>query len=346
MFGRIAFLKLCCTGDILFTTPAIRAVKREFPDSQLFYISGNYSKFIPEHNPHIDKTIIVNPPFEMKYRFLAGASFARGVHLIAKEKFDLVISFHRSMIVSSMAVIGLTKKVLSFTTAWPMVHYSTEFNSNQHEILRYLDLVSVIGVNPDGNAMEYETTLSEDEQAADILRKNGIDEHFIIIVPGGGENPGSTMHIKRWPILNFKKISKYIRGKYKLPVITVGSSSEKELAEVLNPDINLAGKTSFSLLAAILKKATIVIGNDSGPLYLSSAVGTKTIIVYGPSSSKLLEPLSNSHRSISSPVECQPCYHPDTFTRGNIVCANGSLSCMEMVHPALVQKAIDELIAF
>ena len=123
MFNRIAFLKLCCPGDILFTTPAIRAVKNKFPDSNLFYITGNYSKFVPEHNPHIEKTIIVNPPFELSYRFLAGASFARAARLMAKEKLDLVISFHRSMIVSSMAVIGLTKKVLSFDTAWPMVDY-------------------------------------------------------------------------------------------------------------------------------------------------------------------------------------------------------------------------------
>ena len=344
MFNRIAFLKLCCPGDILFTTPAIRAVKNKFPDSNLFYITGNYSKFVPEHNPHIEKTIIVNPPFELSYRFLAGASFARAVRLMAKEKLDLVISFHRSMIVSSMAVIGLTKKVLSFATAWPMVDYSVKFNPHQHEILRYLDLVSVIGVNPEGRAMEYETKMTEDEEAKNLLRKKNIDGEFAVIAPGGGENPGTVMHIKRWAALNYKNISQYIQRRYKLPVVAVGSLSERELAETISPNINLAGKTSFELLAAILKRAAIVIGNDSGPLYLASAVGAKTIIIYGPSSSKLLEPFSNFHRSISNPIECQPCYHPQKVERGHITCATGTLSCMLNIKLRYVEDAIDELL--
>lgn len=344
MFNNIAFLKLCCPGDVLFTTPAIRAVKHKFPDSRLFYITGNYSKFIPEHNPHIEETIIVNPPFESEKRFSALTSFTRGVCSIAKKKFDLVISFHRSRIVASMAVFGFAGKVLSFTTAKPMVNFSVKFDPNKHETLRYLDLVSAIEVHSVEFAMEYKTEPAEDEQAEKLLRKYEINGDFAVIAPGGGENPGTIMHIKRWSASNFKKICRYIQNQHKLPVIAIGSLSEVDLGDSINPNINLAGKTSFVLLAAILKKASIVIGNDSGPLYLASAVGTKTAGIYGPSSFKLVEPLTDLHRSVSHSVQCQPCYHPQGKIRGNITCATGTLECLSMIQPEAVQNAVDKLL--
>ena len=127
-------------------------------------------------------------------------------------------------------------------------------------------------------------------------------------------------------------------------MLTVGSTSEKDIGEAINPDVNLAGMTTFSELAPVLKRAKIVIGNDSGPLYLASAVGTKTVGIYGPSSPKLVGPFSGNHRSVSSPVWCQPCYHPDTQTRGNIACQTGSWACMLTIRAEDIISEIDDLL--
>ena len=344
MFGRIAFIKLCCPGDILFTTPAVRAVKKQFPDSELYYITGNYSRFVPEHNPHIDRTIIVQPPFEMGGRFSGIRSMAQGISRISGRGIDLAVSFHRSRLVTAMARFAGVRNVLGFDTARPMADMSRQFNPDEHEVRRYLQLVSAMEAEADGIDMEYATTPDEDREAARLLQEHGIVGPFAAIAPGGGENPGTTMHIKRWPSYYYREVARYIRFNSSLSVVAVGSNSERNLAAAIGADINLAGNTTFQMLAAIMKMSRIVIGNDSGPLYLASAMGTPTVGIYGPSSPKLVGPLRQNHRSVLSAVWCQPCYHPQNVRRGLVKCPTGTWACMMTLRPEQVCAAIEDLL--
>lgn len=344
MYNKIALLKLCCPGDLLFTTPAVRALKSSFPEAELSYITGRYSSFVPDHNPHIAGTIIVEPPYETAGKFSALMAFAGGISRIAKNKFDLFISFHRSGILASLGLFGKAEKVVGFSSAAPMVDLSVWFDPLKHEVLRYLDLVSVVDCQPEGMDLEYVTTPEEDEAAQNLLTKSGIGGDYAVIAPGGGENPGTIMHIKRWPVSNYAKVAKYIRECYNIPVIAVGSKSERDLAASAGADINLAGRTTFQVLAAVLKKASIVIANDSGPLYLASAVGARTVGIYGPSSDDLVAPCRENHRSMRHPVWCRPCYRPENVTRGYIRCPSGTWACMLALHPEKVCEAVDELL--
>jgi heptosyltransferase II len=343
MFKRIAFVKLCCPGDLLFTTPAVRAVKKHFPDAELFYITGKYSSFIPAHNPHIEKNLVVRPPFEIAGILRNPASMLEGISVIGQKKFELVISFHRSRAVAAMARIGRAKRVLSFDTAKPMANITRHFEPKQHEVKRYIDLVSAIAVKEDGLQMEYSTTASEDEAALSLLENYGIIGPFAVIAPGGGENPGTKMHIKRWPVAGFRDVATHLRQSG-LQVVTIGSPSERQLGEGINSDINLAGETAFWQLAPILKQAAIFIGNDSGPLYLASAAGTPTVGIYGPSSPQLVGPFNDKHRTVSNPIWCHPCYHPSQIVRGNIGCPVGTWACMLTLSSNEVISAANELL--
>lgn len=344
MHKKIAFLKLCCPGDLLFTTPVIRAVKSRFPESKLSYITGRYSSFVPEHNPHIDETMIVEPPYETSGKFSALMAFARGISRISKSNFDLFVSFHRSRILASLGLFGRAEKIVGFSSASPMIDLSVKFDPLRHEVLRYLDLVSVLDCQPRGMDLEYVTTPAEDETAQDLLEKSGSNEEFAVIAPGGGENPGTIMHIKRWPVAGYRRVAKYIRERYNIPVITVGSKSERKLGDSVKPDMNLAGRTTFPLLAAVLKRSSIVIANDSGPLYLASAVGARTVGLYGPSSAGLVAPSGENHRSVRHHVWCQPCYRPENVTRGYVRCPSGTWACMLALHPENVIEAVDDLL--
>jgi ADP-heptose:LPS heptosyltransferase len=153
------------------------------------------------------------------------------------------------------------------------------------------------------------------------------------------------MPIKRWPAARFKELVNHLRTRLGLQTIAVGSPKEAPLAESIEADRNLAGKTTFPILAAILKRAAIFIGNDSGPLYLASAVGAKTVGIYGPSSPDLVAPLSPNHISVINKVNCHPCYHPDKLTRGEILCPIGTWACMLTLHVGPMIKAIEKLLA-
>jgi ADP-heptose:LPS heptosyltransferase len=344
MFERVALIKLCCPGDVLFTTPAIRAVKMRYPDAKMFYLCGQYSSFVPEHNPHIERTLAVPPPFEMSGRFKKTRAFWMGMTMVARNNFDLAISFHRSRAVAAMARVGRAGEVISFDTAAPIVKRSIKFDPGKHEVLRYLGLVSIIDVTSQGPELEYQTTEVEDEEAAKLLQANGISSPFAVIAPGGGENPGTIMHIKRWPVQRFKVVASHLRQKG-LQVIAVGSKSEAELGEAVSADASLAGQTTFPVLAAILKQASLVIANDSGPLYLASAVGAYTVGIYGPSSPEMVAPLSKRHRTVVRPVFCHPCYRPERNVLGLIDCPLGHWACMLTLPVKDVVQAADELLA-
>ncbi len=344
MVKKIAFLKLCCPGDLLFTTPVIRAVKARFPESKLSYITGRYSSFVPEHNPHIDETMIVEPPYETSGKFSALAAFTRGISRIAKSRFNLFITFHRSRVLASLGLFGRAEKIVGFSSASPIIDLSVKFDPFRHEVLRYLDLVSVLDCQPRGMDLEYVTTPAEDEAAQDLLEKSGSNGGFAVMAPGGGENPGTIMHIKRWPVAGYRRVAKYIRERYNMPVVTVGSKSERKLGDSVKPDINLSGRTTFPLLAAVLKRSSIVVANDSGPLYLASAVGARTVGIYGPWSDDQASPFTENHRSVKNPVWCQPCYDPRSFLRGVVRCPSGTWACMLALHPEMVNEAVDDLL--
>jgi ADP-heptose:LPS heptosyltransferase len=342
---KIGFLKLCCPGDLLFTTPAVRAVRSRFPDASLYYITGGYSSFVADHNPHIDRTIIVAPPFEASGKMSAVLELIKGIKLIAGLRLDLLISFHRSRTLALLGFFGRADRILGFSNASPLVDISVPFDSSRHEVQRYLDLVSTVGCEANGMELEYATTEEEDERAAAMLKKIGIDGDFAVVAPGGGENPGTVMFIKRWPIRGFRQVTRHIKKALGLPVIAVGSASEKELADSVDADYSLAGRTSFPMLAAVLKRSSIVVANDSGPLYLASAVGARTVGIYGPSSDDLVGPRTERHRSVKAPVWCQPCYRPDNVKRGRIGCPSGTWACLLTLRAETVCEAIDNLAA-
>jgi ADP-heptose:LPS heptosyltransferase len=345
MYNRIAFLKLCCPGDLLFTTPAVRAVKKSFPDSELFYVAGDYSRFIPEHNPHVTSTIKIAPPFEMAGRFRSIKSMVLGIRALAAHNFDLVVSFHRSPAIATMARLAGIRNILSFDTAKPPATISIPFEPNEHEIKRYLKLISAIGAAVCGEEMEYLTASEEDRDADLLLQVSGVSSPFAVIAPGGGENPGTRMHIKRWPADRFREVASYLRSKLGFQTIAVGSNKEAALAETVAADKNLAGKTSFPLLAAIIKRSSIFIGNDSGPLYLASAVGVKTVGIYGPSSPDLVAPLTAGHASAIRRIHCHPCYHPDNVRRGEVSCPMGTWACMLTLGTQTVIDAVEHLLS-
>lgn len=342
-FKKIAFIKLCCPGDLLFTTPAVRAVRKRFPDAVLYYITGSYSAFIPEHNPDIDKVLIIRPPFELKSRFSAIREFINGSAMIKGEKFDLVVNFHRSKSIGMLAKFGGAKNVCGFSSSRPFADITVEFDSNRHEVSRYLELVKSLGCGIEDRSTVYVTSTDEDEKALELLHSNNIERDYVVIAPGGGENPGTIMHTKRWPWYRFKSVAEYLRKKFEFPVITVGSRSEIQLAESINPTVNLAGETDLPTLASLLKLSNLVIANDSGPLYLASAVGAKTIGIYGPSSEKLVAPFGSRHISVKSDVVCRPCYLPETVKRGRIYCPSGNWACMLTLSTETVYDAVDRM---
>jgi ADP-heptose:LPS heptosyltransferase len=124
--------------------------------------------------------------------------------------------------------------------------------------------------------------LERDRKESEVLMKkyNLQGRRFIVICPGGGE-----AIYRRWPVERYARIIDFISS-FGFQVVLVGSKKEKELAQKImvlsNTDIiNICGETSIFVLAAVLQKALLYIGNDSGVLHIAAAVKTPTLCIMG-----------------------------------------------------------------
>jgi ADP-heptose:LPS heptosyltransferase len=128
-------------------------------------------------------------------------------------------------------------------------------------------------------------------------------------------------------------------------VIIVGGPGDRELAEEvrhlageLEHVHNMAGELSFDELGALLERAAVFVGNDTGAMHLAAAVGTPTVAVFGPSDPRRYGPYGAGHRAVWKPPECAPC-----FDRGRWNESCQRFRCIEAVSVEDVWQAISQV---
>jgi lipopolysaccharide heptosyltransferase II len=351
---RILIIKLCCVGDILFTTPAVRALRRGFPRARLSYLVGSWSKEVVEDNPHLDQIIVYDAPGHSPSRWKALSQSLTCVRQLRGQNFDLAVIFHRTPLSALLAMLAGIPGRAGFDCAGAggLLTQKTVFDAQKHEVDRYLSLVISLGVEPAGLFTEMQLNPREQGYASHLLRTNdvGEDDLLIGILVGGGKNPGTSMPTKRWPPAKFARLADSLTREYEAKVVLVGGPGDEDAvnqvaSEMESPAINLVGKTTFKQLAAVLKRCRLFVGGDSGPLHIAAAVGTPTVGIFGPSDPRLVAPRGGNHLAVWRNVPCSPCYRPDTVRSRNdfTKCSQGTLQCMNEICVEEVLSSCDQL---
>ncbi|MBI1865469.1 MAG: glycosyltransferase family 9 protein, partial [Nitrospirae bacterium] len=145
-------------------------------------------------------------------------------------------------------------------------------------------------------------------EAADLLARSGIrpDEEFVVLAPGA-RHPA-----RRWPAASFGELARLLGGK-RVRVVLVGDESEADISaqvfsEAGGSGIDLTGRTSLSVLAAVLARAGAVVGNNTGTLHLADAVGAKVVGLYhGPAWCHETSPVGSGQLVFQTEPSCAPC---------------------------------------
>lgn len=351
MYKNILIIKLCCIGDVLFTTPLLRTLKIAYRDSRITYMVGNWTREVIENNPNIDEILIFDPPFQERNVVKKFKSILNIVMTGRHKDFDLAIVCHRSPMAGILTLMmGIDERVgfnykgrgLALTTGVP-------FDSQKHEVLRYLDLAEAIGIGDCGLNMEMFIKPDEDMAARNMLNWLGVNEKDVLVAisPGGGINPGTSMPSKRWTKMGYASVADTIIKKYSANIVFIGGKTDRDLVieimsimKVKEKSLNIVDKTNWKQTAAIIKRCALFIGNDSGSLYVAAAVGTPTIGIFGPSNPKLVAPLGGNNVYIYKPVECSPCYNPDSvMERKSFECKD--VKCLKEISITDVIEAVD-----
>jgi heptosyltransferase I len=281
---RILIIKPSALGDIVLTLPVLTALKRSFPYARIAWlVRPEFAPLITGH-PYIDDIIIFDRKHLSKWWYNTD-SFKKFMSLkrqLKKEHFDLVFDFQGLFRTGYFSWVTGCKRRFGMAGAREFAHlfYTDKISqdaSSIHLVDYYLKIVEAAGVNNS----EAEFKLPENAGATAVvdklLKSQGINGKYAVLVPGAAQ-PN-----KRWPSERFAELADKIGSQFGMQIVATGSQGEREYIEAIGKRvINLAGKTSVRELIPLMKGASLVVSNDTGPGHIAAAVGVPIVMIFGP----------------------------------------------------------------
>jgi len=313
---KILIIRLDRVGDLVLSLPAIEALRRRFPQARISVMTRPYTKDLLEGHPLIDEVIPYD--YQKRGRHAFGAGYFRLLREIVKHRFDAAVVLHPGIRSSLIPFLCAIPHRIGYrdVNSWLLTRtVKDERHAGQKHESRYaMDLVSVLGVDP-GVPLSL-PAIGVDPSARDriseLLQKHGGGPKEKIIAL----HPGASCPSKRWPKENFRSFAEKILKEFSFRVVLIGAKEEKPAASFIVKDLgsrvlNLAGQLSLKELAALLSRCEVLVSNDSGPVHVAAAVGTRVISLFGRNqaglSAQRWKPLGPGHAVIQKDVGCVIC---------------------------------------
>ena len=313
-YQRILIVRTDRLGDLLLSTPVVRALRQRFPQSYISMLVSPYTKDVLEGNPALDEIITFDKDARNSQGWWAAFRFAR---FLRKKKFDLAIVLHPTTRMHLLIFLaGIPKRLgydhkFGFLLTDRIKH--TKHYGQKHETEYALDLVRYLGIEPVDK-----TLFMPIKQESEIWLENlfnqaqikGSDKLLVI-------HPTASCRSRIWPAERYAQVADQLAGQYGFKVVIVSGPRDAQKAQEViknmhsQATLNLAGKTSISQLASLLKRSQLFISTDSGPMHVASALGVPVITIFGRSQAGLSPqrwgPLGAKSRVLYKTVGCTIC---------------------------------------
>ena len=302
---KVLVIRLDRIGDVTLSLPAIQAIRDRFPNAAISVMTRPATAELVQGHPAVDEAI---PYFYEKNGRHGGImGNLRFIYEIVRHKFDVVFILNpslRSYLVPFCA--GIPYRV-GFQTQLPflLTHAIADlrYEGKKHEAEYTLDVVRAFGIEAD-RADSYAGTLKHCRATA--------GERKMIAIHAGASCPS-----KRWDRQRFAALGKKLRAEHpEMKLAIIGGRDEAELGKYLSEEIggdvlDLTDKLSLKQLAVFLSGCEVLVSNDSGPVHIASAVGARTLTIFGRSLPGLgvtrWRALGAGHAMIQKDVGCVVC---------------------------------------
>ena len=336
----ILLVKLSSIGDVVQALPVAGAVRRRFPEAHIAWAVGPAAAEVVAGNPHLSETLVVGGRVEGPgVQSVPPVSAPRRLGRALRERgFELSLDMQGLFKSALIAYVSGARDRIGFRN---LQEGAFLFNNRRvvpdrrdvHAVEGYLGFARAVGAEvPAAEALDFTFASSEaDRRAAEALLE-GRGEVAALI-------PGARWESKRWPAERFAAAADALQTELGLTSVVVGGAGDGELAERICAEsesevVDLTGRTTLKELAEVFRRCRVTLGNDTGPLYISFAVGTPTVAVFGPTDAQRLGPYGEGHAKVTAGVECAPC------RRRRCV----PLRCMDAIAPERVVEAASRLV--
>ena len=311
--GRVVVFRALYLGDLLLAIPALRSLRGAFREAEITLIGLPWARELIRRFRYVDRFLefpgfdgIPETSFdEIQTRAFLDAARAYG--------YDLAIQMHGNGQISNRFVAALGAKCsVGFSldgASDSLLSLSLPYVEQEHEISKCLRLVQLVGAQGGDSRLEFPLNDADERELRDLSGTHGLDfgEQWI------GLHVGAKHPAKLWSVGAWAAVARALAEMPGVRVILTGSKAEQNLAvEVADRSsprvVNLAGQTSLGGLAALIARMGLLVTGDSGPAHLATAVGTKSVVIFGPTDPRRWGPLDRQrHRVVYKPVSCSPC---------------------------------------
>jgi lipopolysaccharide heptosyltransferase II len=345
---KILLVRLRLIGDVVFTTPLLRALRRQFPQAHLTYVVEPLAEPVVRGNPHLNEVLVV----PLRRGLARVADDVAMASRLGRERFDIAIDLHG----------GPRAAWLTWASGAPMrIGYATRGRSwmythavprpadlgPTHSVVKQWTLLGPLGIGPCDPARDAVDMRSDRGAAARVeerLADAGIDpSRPLIVLHVSAGNP-----FRRWPADSFATLVVELarRDPARRFMLTSGPSdaeAARAIADRARQQLGGSGAAvaygTFEVdeLRALAECAAVYIGGDSGPLHIASTTGTPVVALFGPTlperSMPWRDPRWFAEAVDAGPLPCRPCRQR--------TCEPGDFRCLTRIAPERVVDAAE-----
>jgi lipopolysaccharide heptosyltransferase II len=341
---KILLIRLRLIGDVVFTTPIPRALKRVFPDSHVAYLVEPEAAPVVAGNRYIDEVIVAPRPAGLA-RLATDARLARRLR---RGRYDLVLDLHGGPRSAWLAFFSGAPQRIGYEIAGRTWMYTRSVARprelrSRHSVVNQWDLLEAIqgwpGGGPDRqrDGVEMAPDMSAERRVAERLQALGITgQHELMVVHVSAGNA-----FRRWPEPAFTALVAGLASASpaRRIVLSSGPSDRDAAARVAAAArIQLGaaadrivdfGEFDLAQLRALVGRSRLFVGGDTGPLHIAATTTTPIVGIYGPTESARSAPWRDPRLATESVeiagLPCRPC--------DQRVCEPGDYRCLTTLRP-------------
>ncbi len=325
---NILVIKLRYIGDVLLSTPILRALRTEFPKARLTVVVNPGTEAVLHRNPHVDEVLSLQ-----RHGWLAQLKF---LSRIRSRQFDCVVDLtdgDRAAILTAWS--GAPIRIgFNHERRWTGLLYTwclTGKYGTMHMVDYHAQLLQGLGLVPKSSDPELFVG-EEEERAAD----RHLDHVGLSGQPWVMMFPFARYRIKAWPADRFAALGDALMDRG-YPVVLIGAPPEQQAGEEIqrlarHELISFIGRTSLRELAALMKRSVLFVGNDGGPMHMAAAAGCPVVGIFWPTDPAVWGPRGSQSSVLYKGLDCRQCFHPDCF--------RGEESCLKQISVEEVRSAV------
>jgi lipopolysaccharide heptosyltransferase II len=337
---RILVVKLLGLGSVLLATPLLRRLRERWPDARITFLTFAPNAELVSRLDCVDEVVVVPRGSVAGLLAAAPGLLAR----LRRARFDLVLDLEFYSRLSNLVswATGAPRRVGFFVRArWrgTLLTDPVYFNPTLPYGRAVLALLKPLGLEDADPGRLLAPRLRPQEEAASRVRLAalGVPEAGTLVVVN--VNASDLCEERRWPADRFARLVERFPGEVAPAdrfVFIGGAGEQAAVREVLDrlpaparaTCLDVAGRTSQLDLVVLLRRAALLVSNDSGPLHLAAALGVPTISFYGPETPALYGPVGDRHLVFYAGHWCSPCL---SVYNAKIAMCRGENECMRRI---------------